>query len=184
MRRIFLFMNVSLDGYFEGPDHDISWTKSDFDAFSAEESRAVDTILLGHRTYDLMKRFWPTPQAAESAPEIASFMNDRRKLVASHAPFEPGWNHVTVLSGADVPAQVRQLKQQPGGNIIMMGSNELCVSLMREGLVDEFQLLVNPVVLGDGTSLFAGLPDRAGLRLAETRQFKGGTVLLRYEPAG
>ena len=65
MRRIFLFMNVSLNGYFEGPGHDISWAHSDFEAFSPEQNQGDATILLGHRTYEMMKNFWPTPQAHE-----------------------------------------------------------------------------------------------------------------------
>src|SRR6476469_9105423 len=122
-------MNVSLDGYFEGPVHDISWAHAGSEPFSPDQSQQVDAILLGHRTYDLMKGFWPTPQAAESEPEIARFMNERRKVVASHKPFEPGWKNVSVISG-DVAGEVRQIKAQPGKNIIILGSNNLCVSLM------------------------------------------------------
>src|SRR5437870_1441699 len=178
MRKIFLFMNVTLDGYFEGPDHDISWAHSDFEAFSAEQSREVDTLLLGRKTYDLMKSFWPTPQAAQMAPEVAEFMNDRRKIVASHESFEPEWSNVTVIN--DVAKEVKKLKEEPGGDIIILGSNTLCVSLMQEGLIDEFQIVVNPVALGQGTSLFKGLSQRAELALVETRRFKSGTILLTY----
>jgi len=181
MRKIFLFMNVSLDGYFEGPGHDISWSKGDYEAFLSEESGEVDAILLGRRTYELMKSFWPTPEAAQFAPEIARFMNEQLKVVASHEPFEPGWSNVTVISG-DVAGEVKKPKKQPGQNIIMLASNHLCVSLMQEGLVDEFQILVNPVVLGAGTSLFQGLPKKADLALTETRRFKSGTLLLTYQP--
>jgi dihydrofolate reductase len=181
MRRIFLFMNVSLDGYFEGPGHDISWTKGDYEAFSPAESQEVDTMLFGRKTYEMMRSFWPTPAAAEFAPEVARFMNERRKVVVSHASFDPGWDKVTVISD-DVAGEIRRLKEGPGQNIIILGSNNLCVSLMQEGLIDEFQILVNPVVLGAGTSLFEGLPKPAGLRLTATQAFKSGTVLLTYEP--
>lgn len=182
MRKIFLFMNVSLDGYFEGPGHDISWAHSDFEPFSAEQSREVDTLLLGHKTYDLMKGFWPTPQAAEMVPEVAQFMNEKLKVVASHESFEPGWSNVRVISG-DVAKEVRKLKEQPGKDIIILGSNSLCVSLMQAGLVDEFQIVVNPVALGEGTPLFKGLPKKADVTLIETRRFKSGTILLTYRPA-
>ena len=181
MRKIVLFMNVSLDGFFEGPGHDISWTKSDFEAFSADQSVEVDTLLFGHRTYEMMK-FWATPQAEEMAPAIAKFMNERHKVVASHAPFEPGWRNVTVIHG-DVAGEIRKLKGQPGKTMMMFGSNELCVSLMEHGLVDEFQILLNPVALGEGTSLFAGLAKKAELTLMETRTFKSGVVMLTYVPA-
>ena len=146
-------MNVSLDGYFEAPGHDLSWAKNDLEAFSPEQSQEVDTILLGHRTYEMMKSFWPTPQAEQVAPEIARFMNAKNKVVASHEPFEPGWKNVTVISG-DVAGAVKKLKQLPGKDIIILGSNNLSVSLMREGLIDEFQIVVIPIVLGSGRTLF------------------------------
>ena len=182
MRKIFLFMNMSLDGYFEDQGHDISGFKTDYEAFSSQESQEVDTLLLGHRTYEMMK-FWSTPQAAEAAPEVAKFMNEKLKIVASHAPFEPGWNNVRVISG-DVVGAVKKLKAQPGKNMIMFGSNTLCVSLMQAGLIDEFQIVVNPVVFGGGTSLFNGLPMKAELALTESRRFKSGAILLTYQPAG
>jgi len=180
MRRIFLFMNISLDGYFEGPGHDISGFHNDYEAFSPERSDEVDALLFGHKTYEMMK-YWTTPQAAESSPEIAKFMNEKRKFVASRQPFEPGWRDVTVLSG-DVPAQVRQLKAGPGKTIAIFGSNTLCASLIPVNLIDELQIMLNPVVFGAGTSLFQGLPKKAALTLAEAHPFKSGAVLLTYYP--
>jgi dihydrofolate reductase len=175
-------MNVSLDGYFEDQGHDISGFKTDYEAFSSQESQEIDTLLFGHKTYEIMK-FWSTPQAEETAPEIAKFMNEKLKIVASHAPFEPGWDKVRVISG-DVVGAVKKLKEQPGKNMIMFGSNTLCVSLMQAGLIDEFQIVVNPVAFGDGTSLFKGLPKKAELTLTETRRFKSGAILLTYQPTG
>jgi len=181
MRRISLFMNVSLDGYFEAPGNDLSWSVSEIEPFS-EGSQGTDAILLGHRTYEMMKAFWPTPQAMETAPAVARFMNETQKLVASRQPFDPGWERVTVLAG-DVLTAVRELKARPGRNIILLGSNALCVSLMQAGLIDEFQILLNPVVIGQGTSLFAGLKEKARLELVDTRRFKSGAVLLTYQTA-
>jgi dihydrofolate reductase len=181
MRKIFLFMNVSLDGYFETPDHDISVFHNDFEAFSDDSSADVDTLLFGHKTYEMMK-FWSTPQGQELQPDIARFMNEKHKVVASHAPFDPGWNNVTVISD-DVVGAVRELKAQTGNTIAMFGSNTLCVSLMQEGLIDEFQIMVNPIVLGKGTSLFAGLPENIPLTLTDSRPFKSGAILLTYAPA-
>ena len=180
MRKIFLFMNVSLDGYYEDSNHDLSGFHNDFEAFSAEQSQEVDALLFGRKTYEMMK-FWSTPQAEEMMPEVAKFMNDNLKLVASRAPFDPGWKNVEVISG-DVVGQVKKIKAQPGGNIIIFGSNTLCVSLMQAGLIDEFQIVVNPVVFGEGTPLFAGLPKTVEFALIETRRFKSGSVLLTYHP--
>jgi dihydrofolate reductase len=181
MRTLFLFMNVSLDGYFEGPDHDISAFNGDFEAFSHDPDRKVDTMLFGRRTYHMMEAFWPTSQAEELAPEVASFMNEQRKVVITHTPFEPNWNNVTVISD-DAVAEVKKLKEQPGESIIMFGSNSLCVGLMQAGLIDEFHIMVNPVALGAGTPLFAGLPGKADLALIDSHQFKSGAVLLKYKP--
>ena len=138
------------------------------------------TILLGHRTYDLMKGYWPTPEAKEAEPEIARYMNDSPKLAVSHEPFDPGWSHVTVISG-EVIGQIRALKEGSGDDIIIFGSNTLCVSLMEEGLLDEVQTMVNPIVLGAGTPLFQGLSRRVPLTLKEARTFPPGAVLLTYE---
>ncbi|MBN9387109.1 MAG: dihydrofolate reductase family protein [Chloroflexi bacterium] len=182
MRKLFLLMNISLDGYFADTGGGTSWASNDFEAFSAGESGGVDTLLFGHRTYDIMKSFWPTPQATSLIPEVAKFMNETPKVVASHHGFEPGWENVTVFSG-DVVARVGELKAQPGGTIAVFGSSELCKGLIRAGLLDELQIIVNPVVLGKGTSLFGGLPEMARFALTGTREFRSGAVMLIYKPA-
>lgn len=181
MRKIFLLMNVSLDGYVADANHDISGFVNDFEVYSSGQSDEVDTLLFGHTTYEMMK-FWSTPQGQAMQPDIARFINENLKVVASHQPFEPGWNNVRVISG-DVPGEVEKLKAQPGKTIAIFGSNTLCVSLMQAGLIDEFQILVNPVVFGAGISLFKGLPEKAALTLTDTRRFKSGVVMMTYTPA-
>jgi dihydrofolate reductase len=184
MRKIFLFMHISLDGYFEAPEHDISWARNDEgEAFSLGKGEAADAMLFGRRTYEMMKNFWPTPQAAHTMPEIARFMNENLKIVASRQPFEPGWSNVRVISG-DVVDQVKKIKEGPGKTIAIFGSNALCVSLMPAGLIDEFQIVINPVVLGEGSSLFKGLPKKAELTLVDTHRLKTGQMLLTYQPTG
>jgi dihydrofolate reductase len=182
MRKIVLFMNISLDGYFEAPGHDISGFVNDFEAFSTGGNGEVDTLLFGHHTYEMFKAFWPTPQAMQMVPDVAKFLNEAHKVVVSHDDFEPGWNNVTVIS-KDVADEIRKLKAAPGQTMMMFGSNTLCVSLMQHGLVDEFQILVNPVAFGAGTTLFTGLPAKANLTLRESRPLKSGIVILTYEPA-
>jgi dihydrofolate reductase len=182
MRKIYLFMNITIDGYFEGEGHDISFFKGDDidNSFFKEQSGESSTILLGHRTYDLMKSYWPTDEAKKADPEIAKFMNEMPKIAAARKPFEPGWNNVTVISG-DIPAEVKKFKEQSGNSIVILGSNNLCVSLMKEKLVDEFHLMVNPLVLGSGTSLFNGLNSQESLKLMKIREFKSGNILLTYK---
>ena len=180
MRKILVFTNTSLDGYFEGPEHDLSAFNHDFEAFPGEPGQEVDALVFGRKTYEMMK-FWSTPQAAEMMPEVARFMNDTPKYVASHTPFEAGWKNVTVLS-EDARAELRKLKGASGKNIMIFGSNELVVSLLQAGLIDELQIVVNPVALSQGTTLFKGLPGKMDFTLAGTRTFKSGAVMLRFEP--
>ena len=180
MRRIIVFTNVSLDGFFEGPGHDLSGFSNDFEAFSSGAGSEIDTLLWGHTTYEGMK-FWSTPQGEGMAPEIARFMAETAKVVASRQPFEPGWRNISVISG-DVPGEVRRLKEQHGKDILIFGSSTLCVSLLEEGLIDELQIVINPVLLGSGTTVFHGLAGKTGLTLKDTRRFQSGAVMLVYTP--
>jgi dihydrofolate reductase len=181
MRKLFLFEWVSADGYFEGANHDTSWFMDRGEAFDADQVKQTDTLLFGHTTYNDMRSFWSTPQAFETAPVIARYMNETRKVVVSHQPFDPAWENVTVISG-DVESGIRTLKSEPGGAICTLGSNTLCVSLLQLGLMDELNVLVNPIVLGTGTPLFKGMPKRIELKLVGSRQLKSGPVLLTYQP--
>lgn len=181
MRHMFLFMNVSLDGYVEDANHDISGFKNDFEAFSNQDGGVVDTLLFGRKTYDGMK-FWSTPQGKEIQPDVAKFMSETRKVVASrNTSFEAGWENVTII-GDDVVAQVKRLKQEAGETIAIFGSNNLCITLMQAGLIDDFQIVVNPVAFGKGTPLFKGLSQKADFTLTNTRKFKSGAILLTYQP--
>jgi dihydrofolate reductase len=184
MRKIFVFMNTSVDGYVEAPGHDISWAHAaDSDPFAKEHGQQVDGVLFGRRTYEMMRAFWPTPEAAGMAPETARFMNEKQKYVASHASFDPGWQNVTVLSG-DVVDQVRKLKEGPGNTIAIFGSNTLCTSLVDARLIDELQIMLNPVLLGEGTPLFRGVDKWVGLQLRSAEPLPSGAVFLTYGRVG
>lgn len=169
-------MLVSVDGYFEGPHHDISWhnVNAEFNDFANKQLEEIGTLLFGHRTYELMASFWP-----KSTSTTAQFMNALPKVVVSHEAFTPEWENTTVIS-ADVIEGIRALKAQPGKDIAIFGSNMLCVSLMEAGLVDEFRIMVCPVALGKGTSLFAGLSKRVHFSLEKQRTFASGNVLGYY----
>jgi dihydrofolate reductase len=180
LKNILLFQNMTLNGYFEAPGHDISWAKSDTEPFSMGGEHENGIILLGHRTYEMMKVFWPTPQAAEMIPDIAKFMNESLKVVVSHQPFDPGWKNVRVISD-NVTAEIKKLKEQPGKDIIIFGSDTLCVTLLQEGLIDELQIMLNPVLLGEGTSMFKGIPKKIELELIDTHKLKSGNLLLTYQ---
>jgi len=183
MGKLFLFMNVSLDGYVADRNHDISAFQtrdSKFEAFQQKQGKGAGTILLGRKTYAMMQQFWPTLMAAQMMPEVAAYMNATPKLVVSHTDFAPAWENTTVISG-NVVEQLRRYKSEMTDDIIILGSNNLGVTLWQAGLLDEIQLVLNPVVLGGGTPLFAGLP-QTELTLKETLQFASGKLLLTYVP--
>jgi dihydrofolate reductase len=176
-------MLVSLDGFFEGPNHEIDWHNVDeeFNEFAIRQLDDVDMLLFGRVTYQMMAAYWPTPVAIESDPIVAGKMNNTAKIVVSRTLERAEWSH-TRLVREHAADEIAKLKQQPGKDLAIFGSSDLTVSLMQAGLVDEFRIMVNPVVLGGGKRLFEGLHDRAKLKLLRTRTFKSGNVLLYYRP--
>ncbi len=183
MRRVFLFMMVSLDGFYEGPNQDISWHHVDeeFNDYAIQQLDDVDTLLFGRVTYQMMASYWPTQSAIESDPIVAGKMNSVRKIVFSRTLGKAEWNNSRLVK-ENIAEEVRRLKQQPGKELAIFGSSDLAVSLMQMGLIDELRIMVNPVVLGNGKPLFKGLSHKVELRLTRTRSFGSGNVLLCYEP--
>jgi dihydrofolate reductase len=183
MRRIFTFLVASADGYYEGPNGEFDWPVVDeeFNQFALEQLDEVDTLVFGRRTYEGMASYWPTPAAEQDNPRITAAMNGLDKLVASRTLQEATWAN-TRLVRDDAAGELARLKRQPGKDMAIMGSSALTVSLLRAGLVDELRIMVMPVVLGDGHSLFRTADERIGLRLTGSRPFRSGNVLLTYQP--
>ena len=187
MRKLLVFNHVSLDGYFTDARGDMSWAhhRSDDEtrAFAAENAQTGDgPLLFGRVTYQMMAAFWPTPAAQAMDPGIAAGMNRRPKLVASRTLSEVTWANARILRG-DLIQEVRALKAEPGDGITVMGSGTIVAQLVRAGLVDELQVVVNPLALGAGRTLFQGIDPRASFHLLGTRVFRNGNVLLSYERA-
>jgi dihydrofolate reductase len=190
MRKLYLFITLSLDGYLEGPNHDISWHNVDdeFNKFAIEQLRKTDLFLWGRRTYQLMEGYWPKAAEDLSTPsddrEIARLMNSTEKIVFSktldRVEETKNWK-VTKLVHAFDPEEIRRLKAQPGKEI-GLGGPDLAMSFMRDGLIDEFRFMINPVAIGEGTPVFRGLERRVKLELLETRRFSSGNLLLCYRP--
>jgi dihydrofolate reductase len=183
MRKLFSFNLVTLDGFFEGPDQDISWHNVDneFNEFAIQQASTLDTILFGRVTYELMASYWPTPAAQADDPIVAELMNRLPKIVFSRTPQKVEW-HNTRLVKDGVAEEITKLKQQPGQDLAVFGSANLLSTLVQMDLVDEHRIMVNPVVLGSGTPLFQGIKDKLLLKLRETRTFRSGNVLLYYQP--
>ena len=182
MRKVFLFNMVSLDGYFEGPNQDISWHNVDaeFNDFAIKQLDEIGALLFGRVTYQLMASYWPTPMAREDDPVVADKMNRLPKVVFSRTLDKLEWENSKLVKD-HAAEQVSELKQQPGKDLAIFGSSDLAVSLMRTGLIDEFRVMVNPVVFGGGKPLFKGIDNRVKLKLVNSRPFRSGNVLLYYE---
>jgi dihydrofolate reductase len=185
-----MFMNISVDGYFEGPNHDISWHNVDeeFNDFATEQLRQTGTILFGRRTYQLFENYWP--KAAQDTTlsqnnlEIANLIDNMDKIVFSttldKVEQKENWKNVKLVRTVN-PEEIKRWKQQPGKDM-SVGGNNLCTTLALSGLVDEFRIMVNPIILGKGTPLFQGIKEGLNLRLMKSRIFNSGNVLHYYEP--
>jgi len=184
MRKVILYMMVTLDGFFEGPNGEIDWHNVDqeFNELAIEQLDSVDILLFGRKTYELMASYWPTPAAATDDPIVADKMNRLPKIVFSKTLSSVEWQN-TRLVKENVAEEVAKLKQQPGKDLIIFGSSDLAVTFIRHGLLDEYRIMVNPVILGDGKSLFQGIDAKLNLKLLKTRTFRSGNVLLYYQPA-
>lgn len=182
MRKLIVFNAITLDGYYEGLNHEIDWHQVDdeFNVFAVDQIKEFDAILFGRMTYELMSDYWPTEAAAQDDPIVAKMMNATLKFVFSNTLKTVEWNNTTLLSG-NLKDCIQKLKAQPGKDIIIFGSGKLTSSLTELGLIDEFRLMVNSVILGTGHPLFEGISERISLELTRSRQFKSGNVLLTYK---
>ena len=183
MRKVIVSNMITLDGFLAGPDGDIDWhiADADFNDYALDMFKSVDTLLFGRVTYQLMASYWPTPSATTDDPIIADKMNNLAKIVFSKTLTKADWNNSRLAKG-DISEEVKKLKQQPGKDMVIFGSSSLVSALTPPRLIDEYRLIVNPVILGSGLPEFTGIKDRVQLQLVEARAFRAGTVLLRYEP--
>jgi dihydrofolate reductase len=183
MRRLSSFTFQSVDGFFKGPDDDITWTRHGPEerAFSEAQVARGDTLVFGRRTYAHMAAFWPTPAAAAHLPAIAAGMNRADKIVVSDSLAAAPWGPARVIGG-DVAAAFRDLKAGTGPDMTILGSARLVTHLAGHGLIDAFEIMVYPVAIGAGTPLFAGLARPLDLALTGHRAFASGTLLLTYAP--
>jgi dihydrofolate reductase len=181
MRRLIVSNLITLDGFFAGPTGEIDWfvVDQDFFHYSISLLRSVDTLLFGRTTYEGMAGYWPTAEASHATPEIAEKMNTLPKVVFSNTLQNAGWQNTTLIKG-DLPTAITALKQQPGGDIVIFGSGTLLAGLAPLGLIDEYQIVVCPVVLGCGKRLFGDQPLK--LKRVKTTSFLGGSVLIQYLP--
>jgi len=186
MRRLVVFNHVSLDGYFVDAHGDMSWAHAgdaEWNTFVEENASGGGELLFGRITYELMASYWPTPLALQNDPVVAERMNDLPKVVFSRTMDRPAWSNTKLVKG-DIAAEVQKLKNEPGPDMVIFGSGNIISQLAQAGLIDEYQIVVNPIILGAGRTMFEGIAEKLPLKLTKTRTFGNGNVLLCYEPAG
>ena len=181
-RTLSVFNSISLDGYYTDGTPDVNWAHArdaEWQAFTRENAGGDAELIFGRKTYEMMAGFWPTPEAKQRMPDVAGSMNRMRKNVVSHSLQRADWENSRLIKG-DLATEVRRLKSESGPGLLIMGSGEIVSQLTQSGLVDEYQLVVVPILLGKGRSLFEGVTSRPRLTLTKTRSFANGHVVAWY----
>jgi dihydrofolate reductase len=175
--------NLSLNGFYKGPNGDISWHRhgDEEGEYSAKALQADNVLLFGRVTYELMASYWPTPEAMKNDPIVADGMNRAEKIVFSRTLTKPVWNNTGVIK-ENMIQQVRKMKEISGKDMTILGSGSIVTQLAEHGLIDEYQIMVDPVALGGGEPIFKNIRHKLDLKLNSTKPFKSGVVLLCYHP--
>jgi len=184
MRKVIIFNMVTLDGFIAGADGNIDWHRVDdeFNDFAIEQLNEAGGLIFGRLTYELMVGYWPTSVAIETDPIIAEKMNSIPKFVFSRTLNKTEWNNTRLVKG-NIRDEILKLNQQPGGDLFIFGSANLAATLIQENLIDEYRLIVNPVVLGRGIPLFKDIQGPFQLDFQNVKPFRNGNVLLYYQAA-
>jgi len=184
MRKLNVFNFVTLNGYYKGLHEDISWHKHGGEEaeYSAEGAQSESILLFGRVTYEMMAGFWPTPLASETMPVVADGMNKSEKIVFSTTLKKAEWSNTRIIK-SNIVEEIKKIKETPGKDMTILGSGSILTQFAEKGLIDEYQIMVDPVAIGDGIPIFKGIKLPLNLRLTNTRTFKSGVILLCYEPA-
>jgi dihydrofolate reductase len=184
MSKVILFNLMTMDGFFEGENGNIDWHMVDeeFNDFSVDQVEYAEGLIFGRKTYELMASYWPTPAAIGDDPDVANHMNNISKIVFSRSLNQVNWQNTRLVKD-DAVAAVRQLKAQSARDWFIFGSASLASSLIPHGLIDEYRIMVNPVILGAGRPLFQNIQAPIELKLINSRIFGNGNVLLYYKEA-
>lgn len=181
-----MFNLVSLDGFFAGPDGNIDWhvVDEEFNKAAIEMIQSFDTILFGRITYQLFENYWPKaardPKTSKDDKIIADKINTMKKIVFSNTLDKVSWKNSELING-NIENEVQKIKKHPGRDIVIYGSGTIVQQLTNDGLIDEYRIMVNPVVLGRGKPLFKDV-NKFNLKLIGTKILGSGNVLLNYQP--
>jgi dihydrofolate reductase len=182
MGRLFLQLNMSLDGYINDSTGEIDWHFADeeFQGYIDETLEAIGGMVFGRVAFEELAGFWPSA-GDEVSPVQARLMHELPKHVLSHSPVESDWNNSHWL-GEDPAAALSELKRGDGGDIALFAGGEAATAALEMGVVDEVRVILNPALLGGGTRLFDGRYPRTELRLARSRELGSGALIHAYEP--
>ncbi len=184
MRKLVVFNMLSLDGYFVDGRGDMSWAHKhdgEWNAFVNENASGSGMLVFGRITYQLMASYWPTPMALQNSPVVAKGMNEMPKIVFSRTLDKASWSNTKLIKG-DLAAEVRKLKNEPGPDMVILGSGSIVSQLAQQGQIDEYQMALSPIVLGTGRTMFEGVDKKLNLKLTKSRTFGNGTVFACYQP--
>lgn len=181
MRKLNAFTFITLNGFYKDASNDISFHQHGEEEgdYSAESLTSGNTLLFGRSTYEMMYSFWPSTMAYQSFPLVAEGMNKAEKIVFSKTLHKADWNNTRILK-ENIVKEIRTLKQTEGKDMTILGSGSIVRLFSDAGLIDEYQIMLDPIVIGKGTSLFKGLKKTLHLELKHTRTFKSGALLLCY----
>jgi dihydrofolate reductase len=182
MRTLNAFNFITLNGYFKGPQEDTSWHVhgGPESEYGINALKSGSTLVFGRTTYDMMSGYWPSPEALRNMPDMAKGMNAAEKIVFSGTLKKADWNNTTVITGNIIEEMIR-MKQGAGPDMTILGSGSIISQFAEAGLIDTYQIMVDPIALGDGTPMFKGITKPLQLELVNTRTFKSGVILLSYQ---
>jgi dihydrofolate reductase len=181
MRKVIVSNLVTLDGFFEGPKGELDWfiVEEEFFDYVKEMFKTIDTILYGRKTYKLMEEYWPA--AEDNDPTITHFMNKLQKIVFSKTLGKAKWNNSKIIK-ENIAEEIHEMKKLPGKDMVIFGSGEIVSFLTNQGLIDEYRVILNPVILGEGNPMFKNINDKIKLNLFKSKKLKSGVMILYYQP--
>ncbi|AKP50901.1 dihydrofolate reductase family protein [Cyclobacterium amurskyense] len=183
MAKLTSFTFISLNGFYKGINEDINWHQHGGEEaqYSVESLKSNDTLLFGRVTYEMMKSFWPTQMAYDSFPEVADGMNNSEKIVVSKTLESTDWKNTQIIN-ENLIDRIAELKKTSNKNITLLGSGKILAQLMNANLVDEYQIMIDPIFIEKGEPILDNLKNNIKLELTKSKVFKSGTILLYYKP--
>jgi dihydrofolate reductase len=174
---------ITLNGFYKGIYEDINWHRhSQEESEVATEGLSGNGILLfGRKTYEMMSSYWPTPAALNSAPQVAKGMNNAEKIVFSKTLKEASWNNTRIISD-NIVEEMKKLKQSGSKDMTVLGSGSILTFFTQQNLIDEYQFMIDPVALGEGSTVFRNITVKLDLKLTRSKVFKSGVILACYQP--